>query len=251
MNEASGSLDLSPIYGTSQESEHQIRSFKDGLLKFSDNRRNLEQPLTDEDTLLPLATEKTHKFCISNETNAKKGSCFMAADSRVNSNPYSIAIYTLFMRNHNRLARLLKAKYIDWKDERLFVEAKYLNQLIYARIIYNEWLPEVLGTKTMLDVLNVGRKHRQINKNSNHSTPITNEFAVAASRFYFSMIPNILHLKGNDPNVENILLNNEIYSPSFNYTSEKLEIIFQALVNERALAVDIKYSDSVCKFFHI
>lgn len=252
LNQASASLDLSQLYGCNRVEQRYIRQYKNGLLRTSHNGRNLVEHNDDEEGLLPLASVDSHKFCATTNASDGQASCFVAADSRVNSNPYSIAIYTLFMRNHNLLARLLKAKFTNWSDERLFTEAKYLNELIYGRIIYREWLPEVLGSTYTQSMIKNG-KNNQENSKERNSLQILNEFGVAASRFYFSMIPNVLNTNDHEMKsfifTKRFFLGEEIYSPSFNYTSKTLDDILQALMNEKALEVDAKYENSVCTNF--
>lgn len=129
-----------------------------------------------------------HSFCAWGATG--NATCFAAGDSRVNSSPFSILIYTIFMRNHNRLAREIGEKKPRWSDGQLFQAAKAVNVDIYRRVVIDEWLPEVLGDK-----LAAGSQSRNTRR-----LEISNEFGVAAIRFYLSMLPNELRnlVKDND-----------------------------------------------------
>ena len=116
---------------------------------------------------------------------------FKSGDARVNVQLNLIAMHTLWMREHNRVAEDLSKLNPDWNDERTFQEARRIVIAEYQHIIYNEWLPPLLGTDFT--------KAYRINPLSNgHSSDydetldprVTNEFATAAFRFGHSIIPS-------------------------------------------------------------
>ena len=71
--------------------------------------------------------------------------CFMAGDTRVNNNLLLTSMHTLFMREHNRIAARLAVLNANWTDERLFNEARRIVNAQYQHIIYNEYLPVLIG----------------------------------------------------------------------------------------------------------
>lgn len=162
-----------------------MRLYKNGQLK-SINTEKLE------DSLLPLVTKDSHMFCALSPGDEVNSTCFMAGDSRVNRNPFAIVIYTILMRNHNRIANELQIKHPDWEDEQLFRTAKSINIDIYQRIVFNEWLPVILGASMTYEIKATIKSSRNPKK-SITDQQISNEYAVAASRFYLSMMPNVLH----------------------------------------------------------
>ncbi|XP_043653363.1 chorion peroxidase isoform X2 [Drosophila teissieri] len=175
LNQATGSLDLSQLYGFTAAAERKLRLLEGGLLR-STPRGEFDN------ALLPIATDaEGPSFCARERIG--DGTCFAAGDSRVNSSPFSILIYTIFMRNHNKVAAELRQRNPRWSDEKLFQAAKAVNVDIYRRVVIEEWLPEVLGQKLASEIR---RKH------GNRGLEVSNEFAVAAIRFYFSMVPNEL-----------------------------------------------------------
>ena len=65
--------------------------------------------------------------------------------------------HTVWVREHNRLAKQLAYLNPHWDDERLYQEARRIVIAENQHVTYNEWLPQVLGTDYMaeLDILPV------------------------------------------------------------------------------------------------
>ncbi|EDW96962.1 chorion peroxidase [Drosophila yakuba] len=247
LNQATGSLDLSQLYGFTASAERKLRLLEGGLLR-STPRGEFDN------ALLPIATDaEGPSFCARERIG--DGTCFAAGDSRVNSSPFSILIYTIFMRNHNKVAAELHQRNPRWSDEKLFQAAKAVNVDIYRRVVIEEWLPEVIGQKLASEIR---RKH------GNRALEVSNEFAVAAIRFYFSMVPNELQnltkdnvVYGTEKNNEYVFiskelptrnlfeLKEEIYKPKLQYTSQKLNNILESLLNQESMKMDAAYSGGV------
>ena len=71
--------------------------------------------------------------------------CALAGDVRVNEQPTLGSFHLLFVREHNRIARELKRFNPRWNDEKLYQETKRIVNAEWQHIIYNEWLPQLIG----------------------------------------------------------------------------------------------------------
>lgn len=52
---------------------------------------------------------------------------------------------TSFLRLHNYLCKKLKSMNPSWDDERIYQNARRIVIAMYQHVIYNEYVPELLG----------------------------------------------------------------------------------------------------------
>lgn len=176
INQASNYLDLSQLYGTTENITNVLRLHQNGELKISNDPLSPTLPEIDDTT--------SEQLCMHNTTIDTV--CYQAGDSRVNVNPYVTTLYTLFLRSHNRLARYFRKTQSKWSDDELFAAARRTNIAIYQKIIYKEWLNVVLG---LVDAATINHWNET---SCNSEYEVSNEFATAGIRFYYSMMPGDL-----------------------------------------------------------
>ncbi|XP_020619604.1 chorion peroxidase-like, partial [Orbicella faveolata] len=75
--------------------------------------------------------------------------CFRAGDPRVNENQALMAMHALWVREHNRIAKLLHLLNPWYNDEKLFQEARRIVGAMIQHITYNEWLPALIPSQTL------------------------------------------------------------------------------------------------------
>lgn len=100
----------------------------------------------------PFLVQATDRSCRDTDESRK---CFAAGEGRTNENLGLTGVQNLFMREHNRIASELSRVNPQWDDERLYQEARKANIAIMQHIVYNEWLPTVIGfnTAALFDIL--------------------------------------------------------------------------------------------------
>ena len=129
-------MDASHVYGSSLSSGSRLRSFTSGLLR-TDSSEGRRQLLPTTTNTPATCTQPTHTFA--------QQACPVAGDSRVSENPMLTIMHTLWLREHNRIARQLAAFNPTWNDETLFQETKRIVDAQLQHITYNEYLPAILG----------------------------------------------------------------------------------------------------------
>ncbi|KAI6180686.1 ShKT domain-containing protein [Aphelenchoides besseyi] len=130
LNENTAYVDGSQIYGSSSKDLHKFRDGRTGMLKISffNNMRVLP---FDETT------------CRS-ETDCKAS--FVAGDIRANLFIGLSSLHILFAREHNRIAQQLQQMNPNWSGDRLFQEARKIVGAEIQAILYNQYLPKILGS---------------------------------------------------------------------------------------------------------
>ncbi|KAJ8313509.1 hypothetical protein KUTeg_008070 [Tegillarca granosa] len=115
---------------------------------------------------------------------------FAGGDDRVNVVPNLQGFHTLFLREHNRIAKALEAMNDHWTDEKIFQETRKIIGAIYQHVTYTQYLPNILNQKYLKDFQLTEMKDDIYNNTINPS--IRNEFGAAAFRFGHSQVPRFM-----------------------------------------------------------
>ena len=75
--------------------------------------------------------------------------CFLGGDSRVNEVVDLAVLHAAWLREHNRIAKILSQMKPSWNDETLYQETKRIIVAQFQHIIYNEFLPLILGPRAL------------------------------------------------------------------------------------------------------
>lgn len=100
----------------------------------------------------------------------------------------------MFLRQHNLIAQQIRRHKKINRDEQVFQLARKINTALYRRIVFGEWAPVVLGSDIAQRLVDSssGSVFHMLSETWHRG--VSNEFATAASRFYYSMMPGDLQL---------------------------------------------------------
>ena len=107
------------------------------------------------------------------------GGCFISGDVRTNEQMSLAGFHTLFLREHNRIARFLQKLNRHWSNTKVYLETRRILAAVMQKITYIDFLPKLLGPNGL-------KRYRGYNQNVNPG--ISNVFATAAFRFGHSLI---------------------------------------------------------------
>ncbi|XP_029656077.1 peroxidase-like protein isoform X2 [Octopus sinensis] len=171
VNQISAYIDGGAVYASTKEDQNELRTRSQGLLKESGAH------------LLPKDSQQS---CVLTSSD---NYCFRAGDRRVNEQMGLASLHTIFLREHNRIARQFNSMGLGWKDERVFQETKRIISAMIQHINYREFLPAILN-RQFINFLNLNGPRRGFHDiyDSTVDATIRNGFSTAAFRFGHSMV---------------------------------------------------------------
>ncbi len=225
LNEITGWIDASNVYGSDLERANALRTLDGtGQLKTSAKR------------LLPFNTEG-----LSNAGGPSE-ELFLAGDVRANEQVGLTAMHTLFVREHNRLARKLKKEYRHLNGDVIYEHARRIVAAQMQVITYKEFLPVLLGSNALAPYK--GYKPEV-------DASISNEFSTAAYRLGHSLLsPQILRLnkKGKEIRHGHLSLRNAFFAPHRLVEEGNIAPILRGLAKQPCQDLDIFVIDDVRNF---
>ncbi|KAK4295988.1 hypothetical protein Pmani_031488 [Petrolisthes manimaculis] len=230
MNQITSYLDASNVYGSSLKEMRELRTFTGGLLKDSNTARHLLPPKPSE--------------C---RDNSGQHFCFLAGDSRVNEQPQLAVMHTIWMRQHNKLARELSLLNPGWNDEILYQEARRIVAAQMQHITYHEYLPIILGRRFMETFGLVPRKSGYSpGYRKDIDSTITNAFATAAFRYGHTLISGSMKMFDKFGIVNsNLRLSEHQFSPFTLYEKDGIDSLLRGISFQRSQKFDRFFSEEL------
>ncbi|NWT14787.1 PERT peroxidase, partial [Vireo altiloquus] len=202
-------LDASTVYGSTPAVENKLRNLtsKEGLLrvnlKYYDNHREY-LPFTD---LLPSPCAQDSKA-----RGGERVECFLAGDSRSSEVVSLAAVHTLWLREHNRLARALKRINAHWSAGTVYQETRKIVGALHQIITLRDYIPKIIGPDAFNLYIGLYTGY-----DPTVNPTISNVFSTAAFRFGHATIqPIIRRLNAqylDDPKLPNLHLHEVFFSP--------------------------------------
>ncbi len=225
LNEITAWLDGSMVYGSDARRARALRRKRGS----SDRLKN------GGNGLLPF-----NRRGLANAPSARDRSMFLAGDVRANENAALTSLHVLFVREHNRIARMLRRQGGLDNEERYQLARALVGAQIQA-ITYNEFLPALLGSGAIAPYEGY---RPEVNPG------IANLFSTACYRFGHSMLPARLPRFGADgrPIPEGHLrLRDAFFAPEA-VVETGIEPFLRGLASVRAQEVDALVVDDVRNF---
>lgn len=250
VNKITAFIDGSNIYGSDAARANDLRSF--------DGTGSLRSSLSADggEVLLP--------YNVNGLPNAggPSPSMYVAGDVRANEQMGLTAVHTLFLREHNRVAALLKtrldlgdAQLVDARDaaiahpdngidnegDFLYQAARKVVGAELQKITYDEFLPVLLGTDPLSPFTGY---------DANVMPGISNEFATAAYRVGHTMLPTSL-LRMGDGGIPDAAGDMSLKDAFFNpgeVHEHGIDALLMGLASQYAQDVDTALVDDVRNF---
>ncbi|KAK9874567.1 hypothetical protein WA026_005400 [Henosepilachna vigintioctopunctata] len=185
VNTVTSWLDLSLIYGNSEELNHQLREFKGGRMRVS--KRDGKE--------WPPDTPNLSVLCDPEPGKKNPNVCYSTGDVRANQNPQLAVFQVIWLREHNKVVDGLAALNPKWSDEKLFQEARKICIAEHQYIAYYEWLPIHLGALNAYHKKLIYDTDQFVNDYRSDINPnVINEFTTAALRYFHSAIAGHLDI---------------------------------------------------------
>ena len=181
VNQITSYIDGSNIYGSSDDEVNHLRALHDrrGLMRIGLVMPSGKGLLPPNDINAPVDCQiDPHQSHVP---------CFLAGDHRANEQLGLLSMHTLWLREHNRVARTLFNLNPHWDQDMIFYEARKIVGAQLQHITYTHWLPKILGEEGMAKI----GPYEGYKPNVDSS--VSNEFATAAFRFGHSLINPVLN----------------------------------------------------------
>ncbi|PXF42140.1 Peroxinectin A [Gracilariopsis chorda] len=216
----SSALDLSTVYGTDSERNKFLRVSNSCKLK------------TSSGNYLPF---NTGNFINSPSTSSR---FYLAGDTRANEHPMLTVMHTLFVREHNTICERLDEAVPDMSPSDKYEAARAINIAQYQKIIYEEWLPTMIGRS-------MGR-YRGYQPDVDPT--ISLEFTTAGFRVGHTMVGNGVSRIDSRGRRLPLIGMEEMFFRAGNFKQGDMEDFLRGAVGTRAQQVDTMVVDALRNF---
>ncbi|XP_075191388.1 myeloperoxidase-like [Anomaloglossus baeobatrachus] len=224
MNGLTSFLDASQVYGSDMNTATSLRNNTNQLgllavnLNFSDNGR----PFLPFKSNVPDQCSRTHPTLGL--------PCFVAGDVRSNEQTMLTSLHTLFLREHNRIAKELRKLQPMWSGDIIYEETRRILGGLMQKIIFKDWLPLLFGEE-MSEVLPTYESYSE-----DEDPSVSNVFTIAY-RMGHTMMQQFMYrlADGYRPSTPAVVPLNEMFFASWSIVREGgIEPILRGLMVNNA-----------------
>ncbi|GAA2887970.1 hypothetical protein GCM10010517_51870 [Streptosporangium fragile] len=142
-NSSNHHIDLNQLYGLDEAATAALRTFDGGLLKSRlVNGGEFPPPLCEKGRIKPeFSALSVIRF--AELTDAQRDTLFATGSDRGNIQIGFTMLTVLFLREHNRVARLLAERHPRWDDERLFQTARNILIVLLIKLVVEEYINHI------------------------------------------------------------------------------------------------------------
>ena len=209
-------IDGSNIYGSADVTNSRLRTFENGELLCSDGTGG--------------------QFLPRDESGF-----FLSGDVRVNEQICLTCMHTLFMREHNRIARQIRLEFPRLDDETIFQLARKRVIAHLQAITYNEFLPALLGDNAITAYEGY---------DESVYPAVSNEFSTTAYRFGHTMLTDeLMRLSNTGLPIRqgHVSLANAFFNPGL-LDGIGIDPYLKGLATQQAQEIDAHLVNSVRNF---
>lgn len=218
-------IDLVGVYGPN--------SFRNAELLELNTSGSLTGKLkTSGDNLMPLN--------INGFFNAPNPSAefFLGGDHRSNEHPAILSMHTLFVREHNRLVDVVKARIPSLPPRELYEFARKINIARYQKVMYEEFYPAIIRRKLS--------RYRGFQPSVNPTA--SDIFIGAAFRIGHTLVGQELPRRGSTGPLSPLKMGDLFFRPASTFSSVEMDNILRGIANSNAQEVDTKVVDALRNF---
>ncbi len=213
-------IDASQVYGPDVDLAAQLRTHHQGQLKTSAHNLLPDGPTPPGSPITPM----------------------LAGDERVNEQLGLTSMQTVFMREHNRLAKRIAAQQPQASDEQVYQAARHIVGAEIQRITYNEYLPALMGEDAP--------SAQDYHYDAEVSPTFYNSFSGALFRFGHSQVSSSLRLIDDQgKTVQTMGMQDMFFRPDFlREHPDRIDQIMRGLASGYASELDTKVVDGMRNF---
>jgi len=203
-NQSNHEIDLTNLYGLTPEIARQLRTLDGGLLKSQQINGEEFPPYLCENGLIKPEFSLITVVRFEQQTVETRDQLFAMGSDTSNLQVGFVAHNVLFLREHNRIARLLADAYPNWDDERLFGTTRNILTVLLMKIVLEDYINHI--TPTIFDISLEPRSF------PNERWYRQNWMAIEFNLLYrwHSLVPSSYQIGGQSVPIKDTLYNTEI-----------------------------------------